>query len=274
VHVEDVEATASVHQDLRELRIPDNWVDHQRVLTRVGDAVRVILAAEGDGVLRPIEEGRRRLLRGENLVSLPLALAAGHVDGRPPEDEEDVLYGGEAAGVAITPVLLGFVILRGGAAIEPLEHVALLEGVVDRCLVVGTWLLQHVIEKPRASRGRSRAPSSRSTARALPSSSSRPYSRASLVLLAKLLGLAALRERVVHALASLAVEDRPHCLFARGKAGGDVEQLVRVDRRTTPQLVHEVPACGSFEEGVHNLRLRHAWELRTALGEVPYEIPK
>jgi hypothetical protein len=79
----------------------------------------------------------------------------------PPEDEEDVLHGREAAGVAITPVLLGFVVLRGGAAVEPLEHIALLEGVVDRCLVVGTWLLQHVVENPRTSRGQSRAPSSR-----------------------------------------------------------------------------------------------------------------
>jgi hypothetical protein len=66
----------------------------------------VILAAEGDGVLRPGEEGRRRFLRGENLVPLPLALAAGHVDGRPPEDEEDVLHGGKAAGVVITPSFL------------------------------------------------------------------------------------------------------------------------------------------------------------------------
>jgi hypothetical protein len=47
-----------------------------------------------------------------------------------------------------------------------------------------------------------------------------------LFFLAELLGLAALRGRVVRALALLAVEDRPHCLFARGKAGGDVEQLV------------------------------------------------
>jgi hypothetical protein len=39
-------------------------------------------------------------------VSLPLALAAGHVDGRPPEDEEDVLQGGEAAGVAVPPSFL------------------------------------------------------------------------------------------------------------------------------------------------------------------------
>jgi hypothetical protein len=84
VRVEDIEVVASVHQDLREPRVPDDWVDHQRVLTRVGDAVRVILTAERDGVLRPVEEGGRRLLCGEDLVPLPLALAAGHVDGRPP----------------------------------------------------------------------------------------------------------------------------------------------------------------------------------------------
>jgi hypothetical protein len=236
VRVEDVEDAASVHQDLREPRVPDDWVDHQRVLTQVGGAVRVILAAEGDDVLRPIEEGRRRLLRGENLVPLPLALAARHVDGRPPEDEEDVLHGGEAAGVAITPVPFGLVVLRGGAAVEPLEHVALLEGVVDRCLVVGTWLLQHVVENPWASRGRSRAPSSRVNSKSfvvvvvaplLTRLATRLLSLlAPLVLLAELLGLAALRGRVVRAFALLAVEDRPHRFFARGKAGGDVEQLV------------------------------------------------
>jgi hypothetical protein len=58
----------------------------------------------------------------------------------PPKDEEHVLHSGEAADVTITPVLLGFGVLRSGAAIEPFEQVALLEGVVHRCLVVGTWL--------------------------------------------------------------------------------------------------------------------------------------
>jgi hypothetical protein len=110
VRVEDVEAATSVHQHLREPGIPDDWVDHQRVLARIGDAVRVILAAEGDGVLQPVEEGRRSLLRGEDLVSLPLALAIGHVHGWPPEDEEDVLHRGEAAGIAVTPILLGLAI--------------------------------------------------------------------------------------------------------------------------------------------------------------------
>jgi hypothetical protein len=51
VHVEDVEAAASIHQHLGEPRVADDRVDDQWVLSRVGDAVRVILAAEGDGVL-------------------------------------------------------------------------------------------------------------------------------------------------------------------------------------------------------------------------------
>jgi hypothetical protein len=79
----------------------------------------------------------------------------------PPEDEENVFHSREATDVTITPVLLGLGVLRGGAAIEPLEQVALLEGVVEWRLVLGTWLLQHVIENPQTSRGRSRAPSSR-----------------------------------------------------------------------------------------------------------------
>jgi hypothetical protein len=85
MHVEDVEAAASVHQDFREPRVPDDWVDHQRVLARVGDPVRMILPTEGDGVLRLVEEGWRRLLRGENLVPLSLALVGRHVDGGSPK---------------------------------------------------------------------------------------------------------------------------------------------------------------------------------------------
>jgi hypothetical protein len=97
---------------------------------------------------------------------------------------------------------------------------------------------------------------------------------APLVLLRGLLGLDALRERVVHALALLPVEDGSHRLLARGKAGGDVEQLIGVDRRVALELAHEVPAGCALEEGVHDLRLGHARELRTALGEAPYEVPE
>jgi hypothetical protein len=62
--------------------------------------VRVILAAESDGVRRPVKEGGRSLLCRDDLVLLPLALAIGHVHGRSPEDEEDVLHRREAADLA------------------------------------------------------------------------------------------------------------------------------------------------------------------------------
>jgi hypothetical protein len=200
----------------------------------------------------------------------------------PPEDEEDVLHCGEAAGVAVTPILLGLDVLRGGAAVVSLEQVALLEGVVDWRLVVWAWLLQHVVKYPRASRGRSRTPSSWVSSKGFISVVVAPLLArlmarllpflAPLVLLLGLLGLAALRGRVVHALAFLLVEDRPHRLLARGKASGDVEQLVRVDQRAAPKLAHEVPAGRALEEGVHNLGLGHTWELHAALGEVSYEV--
>jgi hypothetical protein len=40
----------------------------------------------------------------------------------PPEDEEDVFHRGEAAGVTVTPFLLGFAILRGGTAVVSLSR--------------------------------------------------------------------------------------------------------------------------------------------------------
>jgi hypothetical protein len=66
-------------------------------------------------------------------MPLPLALSVGHVHGRSPNVEEDVLHRREATDVSVTTILLGLAILRGGAAVVLLEHVALLEGVVDRC---------------------------------------------------------------------------------------------------------------------------------------------
>jgi hypothetical protein len=157
VCIEDVEAAAAVHQHLGEPRVADDGIDDQLVLARVGDAVRVILAAEGDGVLRPIEEGRRSPLCRKDLMPLPLALAIGHVYRRPPEDEEDILHRREAAGTPITTILLGLILFHGDAAVVFSEHVALLKGVVDRGLVVRTRLLQHVVKHAETSRDRSRA---------------------------------------------------------------------------------------------------------------------
>jgi hypothetical protein len=170
----------------------------------------------------------------------------------PPEVEEDVFYRRETTSVAVTPILFGLTILCRGAAVVSFEQVTLLEGVVDRRLVVWTGLLQHVVEYAGASRGRSRAPSSWVNNEGLVPVVVAPLRAhlaahllallASLVLLLGLLGLAALRGRVVHALALLPVEDGPHRLLTGGEAGGDVEELIGVDRRAAPELVHEVPA--------------------------------
>jgi hypothetical protein len=63
-----------------------------------------------------------------------------------------------------------------------------------------------------------------------------------------------------------------HRLLTRSKAGGDVEQLVGVDRRAPLELAHEVPTGRALEEGMHDLGLSHAWELSAALGEASYEV--
>jgi hypothetical protein len=100
----------------------------------------------------------------------------------------------------------------------------LLKCVVYWGLVVWTWLLQHVVKHPRISRGRSRASSSRVNSKGLgiivvASLLMRLAARllpflALLVLPVGLPGLAALRGRVIRALALLAVKDRPHSLFS------------------------------------------------------------
>jgi hypothetical protein len=196
----------------------------------------------------------------------------------PPEDEEDILHGGEAAGVAITPVLLGLAVLRDGVAVEPLEHVALLEGVVDRRFVVGTWLLQHVVENPRASRVRSRAPLSRVNSKGFVTTVVVPLLArlvarllsllAPFALLMGLLGLAALRGRIVHAFALFAVEDRPTAsspeakLVAMSNSSFESTGGLRLSSRTRSR--HVVPSrkactisdCATLGSSIQSLEKR------------------
>ena len=49
--VHDVEAAASVHEHLGEAGVADDGVDNEWIPSRVRDVIRVILAAEGKGVL-------------------------------------------------------------------------------------------------------------------------------------------------------------------------------------------------------------------------------
>jgi hypothetical protein len=76
---------------------------------------------------------------------------------------------------------------------------------------------------------------------------------APLLFLLGLLGLAALRGCIVHSLALLLVENGSHRLLSGSEAGGNVKQLVGVNRRAPPELTHEVPAGRALEESVHDL---------------------
>jgi hypothetical protein len=52
--VDDVEAAASVHEDLGEPGVADDGVDNERVLSWARHAVRVVALVEGDGLVGPV----------------------------------------------------------------------------------------------------------------------------------------------------------------------------------------------------------------------------
>jgi hypothetical protein len=178
-------------------------------------------------------------------------------------------------------MFLGLTFLRGGAAVVLLEHAALLEGVVDWGLVVRARFLQHIVEYVGVSRGRSRAFVGQVDCEGLVLvvvplrgclAAGLLALLGQLVLLLGLLGLAALRGRIIHVLALLAVKDGPHRLLAGSKTSGNVEQLIGVDRRAAPELVHKIPAGGALEKGVHDLGMSYTREFSTALGKASYEV--
>jgi hypothetical protein len=52
--VDDVEAAASVHEDLGEPGVADDGVDNERVLSWARHAIRVVALVEGDGLVGPV----------------------------------------------------------------------------------------------------------------------------------------------------------------------------------------------------------------------------
>src|SRR6185312_17139556 len=135
--LQGVEAAASVHEHLGEAGVADDGVDNKRVPSRVWDVVGVVLVAEGNSVLRPVEVGWRGLGDGEDLPALTLALLRGHVRRWSSKDEEGVLHRGELviSTFVASVLLLVLVAMRDAVVVLP-EYFALLEGVVDRALVV------------------------------------------------------------------------------------------------------------------------------------------
>ena len=90
----------------------------------------MVLAAKGDGILRPIEVGWRGLGDGEDFPALTHALQRGHVRRWSSKDEEGVLHRGELVISTFVASILLLVLVIYTVVLLP-EHFALLEGVVD-----------------------------------------------------------------------------------------------------------------------------------------------
>jgi hypothetical protein len=52
--VDDVEAAASIHEDLGKPDVADDRIDNERVLPRARQAIGVVALVEGDGLVRPV----------------------------------------------------------------------------------------------------------------------------------------------------------------------------------------------------------------------------
>jgi hypothetical protein len=52
--VDDVEAAASVHEDLGKPDVADDRIDNEQVLPQARHAVRVVALVEGDGLVGPV----------------------------------------------------------------------------------------------------------------------------------------------------------------------------------------------------------------------------
>ena len=67
-------------------------------------------------------------------------------------------------------------------------------------------------------------------------------------------------------------ENYTNCLFARGKVGGDVEQLTGARGGLATELVYQLLAGGTGDESPNNIRVYDVRELGALLGESPDEI--
>jgi len=67
-------------------------------------------------------------------------------------------------------------------------------------------------------------------------------------------------------------EDRPDCLFARGKVVGNIEKLTGACGSLTPKLKHQLLASGAGDKGPDDIGVCDVGELGALLGEMPNEV--
>jgi hypothetical protein len=146
------------------------------------------------------------------------------------------------------------------------KHDTFLKGVLDGALVIGTRLLEHLVEQVDPSGRLPRVP--------VLGGSDKIYVGGVALCLRLLLGLllrAALGGRLgdIFLLASLRLlvlpEDVFDRLLTRGELGGDVHQLARLGGNLATQLAHQVAASGVGEERPDDIRVGDVGQLGALL---------
>jgi hypothetical protein len=150
------------------------------------------------------------------------------------------------------------------------KHDAFLKGVLDGTLMIGAWLLEHLVEQVGPSGRLPRVP--------VLGSGDKIYVGGVAFRLRLLLGLllrVALggRLRDVFLLASLRLlvlpEDGLDRLLTRGELGGDVHQLARPGGSLATQFAHQVAASGASEEHADDIRVGDVGQLGALLRKPP-----
>jgi hypothetical protein len=251
--VDDVEAAASVHEDLGKPDVADDGIDNERVLPWARHAVGVVALVEGDGLVGPVQVDWRRHLHRADLPALLLAVPSLGVRHLPTVDHEAVMDLGELLCfvVLLLVVVMAFATFRRGSDLMEVapKHDALLKGVLDGTLMIGARLLEHLVEQVGPSGRLPRVP-------VLGDGDKICVGGVAfcLRLLLALLLRVVLSGRLgdVFLLASLRLvvlpEDGLDRLLTRGELGGNVHQLACPGGSLATQLAHQVAASGVGEE--------------------------
>jgi hypothetical protein len=156
-----------------------------------------------------------------------------------------------------------------------LEHVTLFKGVLDGTLVIGAWLLEHLVEHV--------GPSGRLPRILVLGSSDEIRVNGVAFCLRLLPGLllhATLDRRLgdVFLLSSLRLlvlpEDGFNRLLTRGELGGYVHQFARLGGSLPSQFTHQIPASGTGEECPDDVRVGDVGQLGALHGKPPDVLPQ
>ena len=137
--------------------------------------------------------------------------------------------------------------------------------------MIGAWLLQHLVEETGASRSPLGVLAICRGDQVVVRPTLLPLATLFLLLrVARAQGLGGLG--LLFPLGGAVGENCTNCLFARGKVGGDVEQLAGARGGLATELMYQLLASGAGNEGSDDIGVGDVGELSALFGELSDEI--